>query len=171
MLSSNQNLHLCKMPLEMASSMESLGTAAAVSKNKISKTNLIYLLSFCCQCKYDLFGVSEACNKNILLWRIFEHKNPINWAELDLKNVYTFEVQPHGYTFPFELIIRSLHYERFLKNILGEVGKRTFVFNINKVLNYVQNIQPLAPPPASPKKSKREDKVFYYLILKSKLVA
>jgi hypothetical protein len=76
---------------------------------------------------------------------------------LDLKNVYAYEVQPHGYTFPFELIIRSLHYERFVKNILGEVGSRTFAFNRNKVTNYVQNIQPLAPPPASPKKNKREN--------------
>jgi hypothetical protein len=109
---------------------------------------------------YDFVDISEACNKNILLWRIFEHKNPIHWAELDLKNVYTFEVQPHGYTFPFELIIRSLHYERFVQNILGELGSRTFAFNRNKVTNYVKKIQPLAPPPASPKKNKREKSGF-----------
>jgi hypothetical protein len=145
------------MPLEIASSMESLATSAAVSKSKISKCLLMFTFPFYA---YDFVDIPEACNKNILLWRIFEHKNPIHWAELDLKNVYTCEVQPHGYTFPFELIIRSLHYERFVQNILGEVGSRTFAFNRNKVTNYVKNIQPLAPPPASPKKNKREKSGF-----------
>jgi hypothetical protein len=102
------------------------------------------------------FYIPEACNKNILLWRIFEHENPNHWAELDLKNVYMHEVQPQGYTFPFDQIIRSLHYERYVKDITGEVGSRTYAINRNKVINYVKNIQPLAPPPASPKKNKRK---------------
>lgn len=144
-------LQLCRMPLEIASSMESL-TGAAVSKTKIS-TCILFYLCLLVKCS-QFYIILEACNKNILLWRIFEHKNPNHWSELDLKNVYMYEVQPQGYTFPFDQIIRSLHYERFVKDIKGEVGRHTYTININKVINYVKKIQPIAPPPASPKKNK-----------------
>lgn len=42
------------------------------------------------------------------------------------------------------------------------MGSRIFEFNRNRVINHVKYIQPLAPPPASPKKNKSKNNFITY---------
>ncbi|XP_059471409.1 uncharacterized protein LOC132194259 [Neocloeon triangulifer] len=88
----------------------------------------------------------RAFNADVFIWRLTEHDGKSSWTHQELQALYTKEVEPFGYKFPYRRMLLELCYKKFayVSQLEGNV-EIVHVIHGN-IWKYIKQVNPEKPP-------------------------